>query len=76
MASKLPPIERPNYAAIASMDGGDLLRVREYYIVRIVTARRLNDSDTLAAAIDWLVALTGEMRLRGNDAEERATVIA
>ena len=48
------------------MPGKDLLKVREYYIVRLISARRKNDSDTLEACVDWIVALTGEMRLRGS----------
>jgi hypothetical protein len=48
------------------MSNEDLLRVREYYIVVLVSARRKNDSDTIEICLDWLVALTGEMRIRGN----------
>lgn len=65
MGTKVPIIGRPNYRAIAGMQPADLVKVREYYIVRIVAAKRSNDSDTLESCIDWLVALTGEMRLRG-----------
>lgn len=67
MATKVPPIGRPNYVAIAGMPPGDIFKVREYYIVRMVSARRTNDSDTLECCIDWIVALTGEMRLRAGD---------
>lgn len=65
MGSRVPPMGRPNYVAIAGMDPDDLLRVREYYILRIVAAKRHGDADTLAAALDWLDALVSEMRLRG-----------
>ena len=65
MGSRVPEIQRPNHVAIAGMPPRDLFEVREYYIVRLVDARRRNDSDTLEAAIDWVVALTAEMRLRG-----------
>lgn len=68
MASKLRPIGRPNYIGIAGMRASDIVTAREYYIVRLVEARRRNDSDTLEAAIDWVVALTSEMRLRGGSA--------
>ena len=69
MGSKVPPIGRPNHIAIAGMQPRDLLMAREYYIIRLVDARRRNDSDTLDAAIDWVVALTSEMRLRGSSVE-------
>lgn len=65
MGTKLRPIERPNYIAIAGMPPRDLFEVREYYIVRLVGAQRHNDADTTKAAIEWIVALTAEMRLRG-----------
>ena len=69
MASKLRPIERVNYLGISGMPPGDLIRAREYYIVRLVSAHRDHDSDTTRAAIEWIVALTSEMRLRGAPAE-------
>lgn len=72
MATKVPPIGRPNYIAIAGMDRDDLIRVREYYILRIIAAKRTNDSDTLTAALEWLDALVSEMRLRGNAADAKA----
>lgn len=75
MGSKVPPIGRPNYVAIAGMDNDDLIRVREYYIVRIIAARRAGDADTLRAALEWLDALVSEMRLRGG-ATDAARVIA
>lgn len=65
--TKVPPIGRPNFIAIANMPHGDVFKVREYYIVRLVTARRSNDSDTMECCIDWIVALTAEMRLRGKN---------
>lgn len=71
MASKIPPIGKTNHVAIAGMASGDLLRAREYYILRIIRARREDDSDTLEIAIDWLVSLTSEMRLRGGDQHEQ-----
>ena len=65
MASKIPPIGKVNYIAIAGMEPGMVFKVREYYIVRIVSARRSNDSDTIEVCLDWIVALTAEMRIRG-----------
>lgn len=70
MASKLRPIEKPNCVAIAGMPPRDLFEVREYYIVRLVSAWRDNDADTLQAAIEWIVTLTSEMRLRGGKSPE------
>ncbi len=67
MASKIPEIGKPNFRAIAAMPSGDVLKSREYYIVVLVLARRQKDSDTTEACIDWIVALTSEMRLRGGD---------
>ena len=67
MATQVPPIGRPNYVAIAGMDSRDLFEVREYYIMRLVQARRENDSDTIENCLDWVVALVAEMRLRGSD---------
>lgn len=65
MATKVPPIGRPNFRAIATMHARDLFEAREYYIVRIVSAFRANDADTLNAALEWLNALCSEMMLRG-----------
>jgi hypothetical protein len=73
MGTQIQPIGRPNHRAIASMDANDLLKVREYYIVRLVSARRSNDSDTLESCIDWLVALTSEMRMRGSQKSGHTT---
>lgn len=67
MASKIPKISRVNYMAIAAMEDGDIFKTREYYIVVLVKARRINCSDTLEDCINWIVALTAEMRLRGSD---------
>lgn len=75
MATKVPPIGRPNYRALVGMEPGDLVRAREYYIVRLISARRSNDSDTLEACIDWVVALTSEMRLRGGQ-EQPSPLVA
>ena len=75
MASKLPPIERPNHAAIVNMEPTDLLKVREYYILRLVEAHRRKDSDTIKAALDWLSALVGEMRIRGGDSSAKAETV-
>lgn len=72
MASKLPPIGTPNYRGIAGMDPGDLIKVREYYIVRAIKARREKDHDTFDACWDWLDALVSEMRLRGTPSEPTA----
>lgn len=69
MGSKIPPIGPPNFRAINGMDDLDIVRVREYHIVKLVSARRARDSDTMEAAIDWIVALTSEMRLRGTRAD-------
>lgn len=66
MASPIPPIAKPNRKAIAEMDNADLLRVREYYIVVLLSARRKKDSDTMDICLDWLDSLTSEMRLRGS----------
>ena len=65
MASGIRPIGKPNYLGITSMRGADLVEAREYYLTVLVTASRKKDSDTLKAAVDWIVALTSEMRLRG-----------
>lgn len=74
MTTQVPLIGRPNYRAIAGMDNRDVVRAREFYIVKLVTARRGNDSDTMEACIDWIVALTGEMRMRGGSAAPPALV--
>jgi len=66
MGTRLKPIGSPNYKAIAAMDGVDLVRVREYYIVRLVSAYRMRDPDTIASGLAWLEALTSEMRMRGS----------
>lgn len=75
MGTKVPPIQRPNYIAIAGIDDSDLLVVREYYITRLVRAKRDNDSDTIEAALEWLVALTGEMRIRGGATPPKSLVV-
>ena len=64
MASKLPDIGRPNFIAIAGMIDKDVFQVREYYIVCLVKAGALKDKDTTEVCIDWIVALTSEMRQR------------
>ena len=65
MGSKIPVIGKPNMLAITGMHDRDLLEVREYHISTLVEATRRHDSDTMQAAVDWIVALTSEMRLRG-----------
>lgn len=65
MGTMVPPLGKPNYRAIAGMEPRDLFEAREYYIVCLVKARRGNDSDTLEVCVDWIVALTSEMRIRG-----------
>lgn len=75
MSTQVPPIGKPNFIAIAGMSPGDLIKAREYYIVRMVSARRSHDSDTLEAVIDWIVALTGEMRLRGGTMKQEDSPI-
>jgi len=65
MGTRVPIIGKPNFIAISGMEPRDIFEAREYYIVRLVGARRQNDSDTIEACIDWIVALTSEMRLRG-----------
>lgn len=65
MATQIPPIEKPNMIAIAGMPDRDLLEVREYHLACMLKAHRRNDSDTLKCAVEWVVALTSEMRLRG-----------
>lgn len=65
MASKIPPMGAPNVRAISQMDDSDVLRAREYYIVKLVSAHRARDADTREVAIEWIVTLTSEMRLRG-----------
>ena len=65
MASKIPPISKANYVAIAGMQSEDLLKVREAYIVTLVGAYRGKDSDAMMLAIEWIAALVSEMRLRG-----------
>ena len=65
MATRVPPITKPNMVAIAGMEGRDILSVREYYIARLLDSRRRQDADTIEVCLDWIVALTSEMRLRG-----------
>ena len=65
MVSPIPPLTKPNNVAIGGMIDSDLLRVREYYIVVLLSAKRRNDSDTMNICLDWLDSLTSEMRLRG-----------
>jgi len=72
MASPIPPIAKPNHVAIAGMDGADLLRAREYYIVVLVSAKRKGDSDTIKVCLEWIDSLTSEMRLRGAPAKSLA----
>ena len=66
MASTVIPIGKPNYVAIAGMQDDDLMKTREYYIVILVSAHRRHDSDTIGIGLDWLEALTSEMRVRGS----------
>ena len=65
MASKIPPMGRPNIKVMSEIDDDDIVRAREYYIVKLVSAYRSRDADTLKVAVEWIVALTSEMRLRG-----------
>lgn len=64
MGSKVPKIGKPNFIAIAGMIDEDVFGVREYYIVCLAKARAIKHKDTLDACIDWIVALTSEMRQR------------
>lgn len=65
MATQIPEIRKLNMPAIASMPDHDLLEAREYHIACLVKAYRAHDSDTTKAAVEWVVVLTSEMRLRG-----------
>lgn len=64
MASKIPLIGKPNYRAIATLDPKELIKLREYYIIKLVSAYRGKDADTTEAAIEWICALCHEMRMR------------
>ncbi len=65
----------PSQAALAGMPPGDILEVREMWIASMVNHwRRRNldpdSDDNLKLSIEWIVALTGEMRIRGSGGGE------
>lgn len=75
MATQVPIIGRPNYRAIAGMPPADIVRAREFYLVKMITARRGKDTDTLLACVDWIEALTSEMRLRGGTKPQQGVTL-
>ena len=74
MATEVPPIGKPNHLAITGMRPDDLVKAREYYILKLVAAWRKRDSDTTEACLDWIVALVSEMRLRGSSSKDALMV--
>ena len=61
----------PSQAALAGMPAADILQVREMWIASLVNHWRkrnsnADSSDGIELAIEWVAALTGEMRIRGS----------
>lgn len=59
------PIASPNYRAIATMPPQQLFQTREMWIAKLCTEYRSKNSDAIEQCLEWVVALTSEMRLRG-----------
>ncbi|MCG8433479.1 MAG: hypothetical protein MJA83_05565 [Gammaproteobacteria bacterium] len=57
----------PSQAAIAGMPGGDVLRCRELWLNKLITEWNASHKDAVDQCIEWIVALTSEMRLRGDE---------